>query len=248
LSLALLTVIMPVMVEEVTATPLHISPISGQTLVAINEEHEYQVMAVGGPGEGTGGNYSFTFDVVGSSTTDALVTPDSGSSTTGKFMTNLTASSFAETITLSVKVVSYNSTASSNDTQSIVIQVVRPIVISAKVVNQGNATLTGVPVTFYFDDAKLYNTTIDLTAKATKTVVFNWTSQSVSQGEHSVRVELDPNSQFVRFSSGGTIFSQTIWVGASDTSGNDAVLIGIFVLLLFVTYIIYKRPAKRRKK
>jgi hypothetical protein len=245
--LALLTVIMPVMVDAATATPLHAS-LSGQTLVAINEKHSYQVLAVGGPGEGTGGNYSFTFKVIGSASTDALVTPDSGTSRTGKFTTNVTASSFAETITLSVKVVSYNSTATSNVTESIAIQVVRPIVISAKVVNQGNATLTGVPVTFFFDDVKLYNTTINLSAKATKTVVYNWTSQSVGQGEHSVRVELDPNSQFVRFSSGGTIYSQTIWVGATDTSGNDTVLIGFFVLLLFVTYIIYKRPAKRRKK
>jgi len=235
------------MVEAATTTPMH-AGLTGQTLVAINEKHQYQVIAVGGPGEGAGGNYSFTFDVAGSSETDALVTPDSGTSTTGKFTTNVTASSFAEDLTLSVTVVSYNSTATSNITRSIVIQVVRPIVISANVVNQGNATLTGVPVTFFVDDVPLYNTTIDLNAKTTKTVVYNWTSQAVSDGEHSVRVELDPNSQFVRFSSGGTIFTQTIWVGASDTSGNDAVLIGLFVLLLFVTYLVYKRPAKRRKK
>ncbi len=125
---------------------------------------------------------------------------------------------------------------------------VKPIVITAKVVNQGNATLTAVPSTFFVDDVQLYNTTIDLSAKATKTVVYNWTSQSVSDGEHAVRVELDPNNQFVRFASGGTIFTQTIWVGPTDTSGSDAVLIGIFILLLLVTYLVYKRPAKRRKK
>ena len=235
------------MAEAATTAPMYAS-ISGPTLVAINEKHQYQVIAIGGPGEGTGGNFSFQFGVVGSSQTDALLTPDSGTSTTGKFTTNLTASTFVEDITLSVTVVSYNSTATSNVTKSIVIQVVKPIVISAKVVNQGNTTLTGVPVTFFVDDVQLYNTTIDLNSKATKTVVYNWTSQTVGDGEHSVRVVLDPNSQFVRFSSGGTIFTQTIWVGASDTSGNDAVLIGLFVLLLFVTYLVYKRPAKRRKK
>jgi len=235
------------MVEAATTTPLFAS-LTGSTQVAINEKHQYQVVAVGGPGEGTGGNYSFSFDVVGSSKTNALVTPDSGTSITGIFKTNVTASSFAEDLTLSVKVTSYNATAASNVTKSIVIKVVKPIVISANVVNQGNATLTGVPVTFFVDDVQLYNTTINLNSKATKTVVYNWTSQAISDGEHSVRVELDPNSQFVRFSSGGTIFTQTIWVGASDTSGNDAILIGLFVLLLFVTYLVYKRPAKRRKK
>jgi hypothetical protein len=247
LSLALLTVIVPVMVEGATTGPIYAS-LSGPTLIAINEKHQYQVIAVGGPGEGTGGNYSFKFELAGSPKTDALVTPDSGVSTTGRFTTNVSASSFAEDLTLSVSVVSYNSTATSNITKIVVIKVVKPIVISAKVVNQGNATLTGVPVTFFIDDVQLYNTTINLNAKTTKTVVYNWTSQTVSDGEHSVRVELDPNSQFVRFSSGGTIFTQTIWVGASDTSGNDAILIGLFILLLFVTYTIYKRPAKRRKK
>ena len=71
---------------------------------------------------------------------------------------------------------------------------------------------------------------------------------TVSDGEHTVRVELDPESQFVRFSSGGTIYTQTIWVGPNNSSNNDGILIGLFVLLLFVTYLVYKRPAKRRKK
>ena len=179
---------------------------------------------------------------------NALVTPDSGTSATGKFTTNLTASSFAEDVTLSVIVTSNNGTAQSNVTKNIAIMIVKPIVISAKVVNQGNVTLTGVPVVFLVDGVKLYNTTISLGSKATTTIVYNWTSQTVSNGEHMVRVELDPYNQFVRFSSGGTIFTQTIWVGPTDTSGSDAVLIGLFVLLIIVTYFVYKRPAKRRKK
>lgn len=243
----LLTVILPTAAQGATPAPLFAS-LTGQTLVAINEKHQYQVVAIGGPGEGVNGNYSFTFDIVGTTQTDALVTPDSGTSKTGRFTTNVSASSFADEYTLLVTVVSYNATATSNITKSIAIKAVRPIIISASVVNQGNATLTGVPVAFYVDDVQLYNTTISLNSKATKTVVYNWTSQTVSDGEHSVRVELDPNSKFVRFSSGGTIFAQTIWVGPNDTSSNDGILIGLFVMLLFVTYLVYKRPAKRRKK
>jgi hypothetical protein len=247
LSLLLFTVIAPAMAQGAGTTPLFAS-LSGKALVAVSETHPYQVVAIGGPGEGTGGNYSFQFDLVGSSKTDGKVLPDSGSSKTGRYTVNVTASSFAEDLTLKVKVNSYNATSSINVTKNLVIKVVKPIVITAKVVNQGNATLTGVPVTFYVDDVKLYNTTIALTSKTTKTVVYNWTSQTVSNGEHSVRVELDPNSQFVRFSSGGTIFTQTIWVGPSDYSSSDGVLIGLFVLLLLVTYMVYKRPTKRRKK
>jgi hypothetical protein len=246
LSLLLFTILAPATVQA-EASPLYAS-LSGQTLVATSEKHPYQIVAIGGPGEGTGGNYSFQFTLKGSSKTDGQVLPDSGTSKTGKFMVNVTASSFAEDLTLSVKVSSYTATSSTNITKSLVIKVVKPIMITAKVVNQGNSTLTGVPVTFYVDDVKLYNTTITLSSKTTKSVVYNWTSQTVSNGEHNVRVELDPNSQFVRFSSGGTIFTQTVWVGPSDYSSSDGVLIGLFVLLLLVTYLVYKRPAKRRKK
>jgi len=248
LALTLISVVAPaMMVQATTPAPLYAS-LSGPTLIATNEIHQYQVVAIGGPGESSG-NYSFQFTVIGNSlTSNALVTPDSGTSATGKFTTNLTASSSAEDITLSVKVTSNNATATSNITKSIVVKIVKPIVISAKVVNQGNATLTGVQVAFFVDDVQQYNTTITLSSKATQTVVYNWTSQTVSNGEHSVRVELDPNNQFVRFSSGGTIFTQTIWVGPTDNSGSDAVLIGLFVLLLIATYFVYKRPAKRRKK
>ncbi len=248
LALTLLSIVAPTIMVQATTPSDIFATLTGPKLIATNEKPQYQVVAIGGPGE-SNGNYSFSFTVVGSSSTsNALVTPDSGTSKTGEFTTNLTASSFAEDITLSVLVTSYNATATSNITKSLVIKIVKPIVISAKVVNQGNVTLTGIPVAFFVDDVKLYNTTISLSSKATETIVYNWTSQTVADGEHSVRVELDPNSQFVRFSAGGTIFTQTIWVGPTDSSGSDAVLIGLFVLLLIVTYFVYKRPAKRRKK
>jgi hypothetical protein len=247
LSLLLFTVVAPAMMVQAATTPVF-ATLSGPTLVATNEVHQYQIVAIGGPGEGTGGNYSFQLVLSGSSKTDGKVLPDTGGSRDGKFYVNVTASSFAEDLTLSVKVGSYNGTSSNNITKTMIIKVVKPIVITAKVVNQGNATLTGVPVAFYVDDVKLYNTTITLSSKTTKTLVYNWTSQTVRNGEHSVRVELDPNNQFVRFSSGGTIFAQNIWVGPNDSSGSDGVLIGLFVLVLLMTYFVYKRPAKRRKK
>ena len=149
------------MVQAATPAPMF-ATLSGPTLIATNEKPQYQVVAIGGPGE-SNGNYSFSFTVVGSSSaSNALVTPDSGTSKTGRFTTNLTASSFAEDITLSVLVTSYNASATSNITKSIVVKIVKPIVISAKVVNQGNVTLTGIPVAFFVDDVKLYNTTITL--------------------------------------------------------------------------------------
>ena len=58
LSLLLFTVVAPAMMVQAASTPVF-ATLSGPTLVAINEKHQYQVVAIGGPGEGTGGNYSF---------------------------------------------------------------------------------------------------------------------------------------------------------------------------------------------
>jgi hypothetical protein len=121
-----------------------------------------------------------------------------------------------------------------------------PIVISADVVNQGSVPLTNVPIVFYLDGSKIYNTTFDLEAGATMTVVFNMTS-SVSAGEHTVRVELDPSNQFARFSGGGTVFTTTVYVNPPDYGSTDGMLILLFVMLIIVTYLVYKRPKRRRR-
>ena len=51
------------MVQAATPAPLYAS-LSGPTLIATNEIHQYQVVAIGGSGESSG-NYSFQFTVVG---------------------------------------------------------------------------------------------------------------------------------------------------------------------------------------
>jgi subtilase family serine protease len=119
-------------------------------------------------------------------------------------------------------------------------------VLSAKVVNQGSVPLTKVPIVFYLDGSKVYNTSFDLSAGASKTIVFNMTD-SVSTGQHVVRIELDPANQFARFAGGGTVFTETVYVNPPDYGSTDGLLILLFVMLILVTYLVYKRP-KRRKR
>jgi hypothetical protein len=216
-------------------SPIFIN-VDGLTTVAVRETNTYSVFAVGGPAEAAGGNYSFSVKVQGSNVVDAVISPANGKSTTGRFTFNLTAPSAATQMTVVVDVTSESNTGSEmSATMNYYVDSVVPIVIWAKVVNQGSMALTGVPVYFYADGDLLEQEDISLAAGESKIVYYNWTA-SVGQGEHEIVVELDPDGQFVRFESGGTVYTQIIWVGLDNYGDTNAILID-------------KRPgAKRRRK
>jgi hypothetical protein len=228
-------------------TPIYIS-VHGKTTVAILEKNPYTVFAVGGPAEGVGGNYSFVVTVEGADVADAVISPSNGKSSTGEFKFNLTAPSASTQMTIVVKVTSESDTGSElTASLNYYINSVVPIVIAAKVVNEGSMALLNVPVYFYGDGRLLDQQNISLTAGASKIVYYNWT-ESVRQGQHEVQVVLDPNGEFVRFESGGTDYTQTIYVGMNNYDNTDAILIGGIVILLFIGYLVYKRPGQKRRK
>ena len=228
--------------------PIYIS-VDGKSTVATGETNPYEIMAIGGPAEGAGGNYTFSVTLEGKNIDDAWLYPSDGTSATGIFKFNLTAPTVTTEMTIIVDVTSSSSTGSKQTSSlNYYVDSVVPIVISAKVINQGSVALTNIPVYFYADGELLEETSVSLAAGASTFVYYNWT-ESVGQGQHEITVELDPNGQFVRFASGGTVYTQTIYVGMSDFGNTDAILIGGIVLLAFVAYIVYRRPmAKRRKK
>lgn len=229
------------------ASPFYVK-VEGRMLVPISETNQYVVSMAGGPAE-SGGNYSYTAQVSGElSSFDGKVVPSNAQGTTPIFALNVTAPSVAQEITLWINATSVKGTASATASTLIHITVVKPIVISANVVNQGNVTVTGVLVRFLADGAELHNTTITLASGTSQTVTYNWTAQGISNGEHLITVQLDPQAQFVRLSSGGTVFTQTIYVGDTGFGNMDMVMVILFILFLLLAYFIYKRPTKKRKK
>lgn len=245
ISLLALAVLPAASPAEALTLPLYAS-ISGPTQVAINEMHAYTIMVNGGHGGDPDGNYSYNAAVISPPTTDASVSPVNGVSASGVFLINVTMPSKAGDITLQVNVSGYSSLGTDLLTKLIIIHVVSPIVLSATVVNQGTVPLSNVPIAFYLDGTKVYNTTFGLAAGASLKIVFNMTDP-VSAGQHDVRVVLDPSNQFARFAGGGSVFTTTVYVNPPDYGSTDGMLILLFVLLIFVTYLIYKRP-KRRKR
>ncbi len=229
------------------ATPLYIN-IEGKSTVAVKEINPYVVTAIGGPGEATGGNFTFLVSLSGNNIADALVSPGNGRNAAGVFKFNLTAPSAATDITITVNVTSESSIG-----QKVVgikqyfVKSVHPITISVTLVNQGSMALEGVPVYFYADGEQLATKIVSLPVGGSKEVTYNWT-ESVSRGQHEIMVKLDPDQKFVRFESGGVVYTQTIWVGEGNYSNTNSIFIGGIILLMLLSYLVYKRPAKRRKK
>ena len=233
--------------EAAAPGPLHVT-IEGSAVVAVSEVHPYVITCVGGPGAELGGNYSYNANLVFSGT-GGVVTPASAVSASGVFIINVTAPHAPEDMLLLVNVSSYNSINGLEQVhKEFHIKVIAPLVFSAIVKNQGSTVLSSVPIAFYLDGVKVYNTTFALDAKATKTIRYNYTNANLAGGTHVVRLELDPNNQYVKFSSGGTVLEQTIYVGVSNYGNSDGLLILVFFMLVFVTYFIYKRPKRKRKK
>ncbi len=230
---------------EAVPLPLH-ETVEGPMLTAINEKHAYYVNVTGGHGADPDGNYSYAAEIISPSGTDATVSPINGVNRSGVFVFNVTMPSKAGQMTLRVNASGYSTLGTDLLSREVLIQVVTPIVMSAKVVNQGSVAVTNVPIVFYLDDAQVHSTTFDLAAGASTTVVFNLTS-SVSTGQHTVKIVLDPTNQFARFEGGGSVFTKTIVVNPPDYGSTDGLLIILFVMLMIITYLLYKRP-KRRKR
>ena len=226
-------------------SPLYVG-IDGPIVMGKGETRMYRVDAIGGP-SGELGNYTFTASILGTTAVDAHVLPTSGS-TTGTFYLNVTAHGEIPRIALWVNVTSIYGGEIANKQQTYAIEVVESIVITASVVNNGNISVNMVPLSIYADGRSIYNTTVSLDPREQETVRFNWTDPSISGGEHSIKVVLDPDQEFITFLGGGTVYTSTIWIGEEDWGSWNIIFIVLAAFIAFVAYSFYRRPSRRRKR
>lgn len=226
-------------------SPMYIS-IDGPIVMGKGETKMYRVDVAGGPSEGKG-NYTYTTSILGTTGGDAHVLPTEGTSN-GTFFLNVTAKGEMPRIVLWVNVTSYFGGEEERKVKEFAIEVIAPIVIAAKVVNNGNISVNGVPMTILADGKSIYSTSVSLDPGASTTIRYNWTDPSVSSGEHVVKLVLDPDQEFITFVGGGTVYTTTIWVGEEDWGLWNILFVVLAIFLAFMAYTFYRRPSRRRKK
>ncbi len=227
--------------------PVYVS-IEGKSVVATGEKWQYVVRAIGGPGSLEGGNFSCRAELVGPDISGSLVSPSSGVSASGVFFLNVTAPSAPQDVTLVVNVTSSTALSSDRAVKTYPIKVLAPVVIQVSVKNSGDFDVLGIPVAFAVDGREVHETTVDVSSLSSKTVTYNWTDPEMSQGEHVITVTLDPDSRFVEFETGGSVYTTTIYVGKPSYGMVDLLLAVLFIMSIVIILYVYSRPKRRRMR
>jgi hypothetical protein len=180
------------------------------------------------------------------SASTGTLTPITGSSSAENFTLAYTAASTTGDVTLTVTLSNANKTI--NSTARYTIHVVKPVTLKAEVKNNGNVSLTNVPVWFKVDSKVVNYTTFSIGANATKTLYYNWTSAALSQGTHTVEIDIDPNSTFVTFADGSRVFTSTFYVEQSPWGLVNILLTVSVVVLLLILVFTYMNKGKKKKR
>ena len=241
------TLVMPVQAQSDSTL---FASIDGPSLVSIGGVNQYTITVVGGPAESTNGTYSYKVTMSGYAATNATLIPGSGTSKTGVFHLNLTTPKVLGDLTISVNATSANpnGTASNSTIKTVSVKVVNPVVFTVNIKNTGNMTVTNIPVYFYVDDNQIHLANVTVTALTTKTVSYNWTTNSLASGSHVLRVQIDPNATFVLFDVGGTVQTTTFYYNQGGYGTINALLYVSLVVLAFAVFLVYRRKAPRKKK
>lgn len=224
---------------------------------AAAQENEYMISFSGPqylvPGEtgtltvnvqnGPEGNVSYNASVSG----NGKVTPQSGQTGTDSFTLQVTAPTVTGDFVVTVGVSSVGVQPQVNQTAKYTIKVIPPVIISAVVHNSANVTAQSVPVEFYGDGALLNSTTVSIPANGSKTVTYNWTAPNLAQGQHTVGIKLDPNSQYLHFGDGSREFTRSFYIGDSGWGLANVLLGVVFGLLLLVVFFSYMNRGKKKK-
>jgi hypothetical protein len=248
------TFVMPVQAQDDQTI---YAQIDGPFVVSVGGVTQYNVTIKGGPAEATNGTYTYRVLLTGYAAVNATLTPYTGTSKTGIFKFNLTTPKVVGDLSLTLFATSKSAdgtnTTYKNETKPFIVKVVNPIVFKVTIKNTGNMTVTKIPVYFWVDyvdntSKPIYVANVTINALSTKVVTYNWTTNSLGPGSHELKVQIDPNATFVLFDVGGTVQTTTFYFNQSGYGTTNAILWVALIVLVFAVFMVYRRPAPRRKK
>lgn len=204
----------------------------------------------GGPAYDIGGNYTYKAEVVADNETGASVSPATATNANGLFRFNVTLpGEGGQTATLKVNVTSkYNTKESTYKVKEYEIEVLKPIVISATVYNRGSVAANNVTARFFADGELLGSQLFSLAAGGSATLTYNWTSQAMSDGEHTITVTVDDTSGIAEFSDGNNVMTMTIYVGDEGNPVGAVLTIGVIIMSVLVVLTYLQKPSRRTGK
>ncbi|MDG6220457.1 MAG: CARDB domain-containing protein, partial [Candidatus Thermoplasmatota archaeon] len=181
LALLVATLAMPLLVmhnAEAQSYPNLSIEIGGPNNLAINATSRYSITMSGGPAQGVQDgwwSYEATLEM-SNQTGNPKVTPAARNGTTNVFIINVTAPAEEQVMLLRVTGTSNSLTENQSRETVYEIKIVRPLVLSTTVTNNGEVSVSNVPVVFYANGREVAKTTVSLSPGETKKVSVNWTT------------------------------------------------------------------------
>ncbi len=197
---------------------LHIF-IVGPEKVPIDSSAEYTISLMGGPGEEEGGRWSYTAELEFEASRAGAEIPsemESGSSQNNDFQISVNSSTIPQKMWLKVNGTSYlNESNVVWSERTMEIEVYDPVVvnISANVRNKGSIEMGSVNVSFYMDGDFIGIVNTSVAANSTKKVFMKWVAPFDSEGEHTVEVVINEDSELLELDSGDNTATKIIYIG-----------------------------------
>lgn len=128
------------------------------------------------------------------------------------------------------------------------IQVIDPIVVTADILNSGNATIRNATVQFFIDDLLLSTDTLrSLDVGASTTMSGEWVTDEIADGWHTTTVLVDVNNDGIIDPTVGDMeIDSKFYVEGSNLSATMYIFLGITALMAGM-YLINKQMKGKRK-
>lgn len=124
------------------------------------------------------------------------------------------------------------------------IDVVEPYVFTARLVNNGDIAVNGLPVKFILNgDRVIHQTTVDLAPGEEKTVEYRYI-ESLSSGRNTITVTLDSENELVTLSTGTTSMTTVFYIGQPDYSLSHWIMGLTLVIMTFGLIWVYRKPKR----
>ncbi len=124
--------------------------------------------------------------------------------------------------------------------------------VKVTVYNSGSVDAKGVKISLYIDDKYQSSQTVDVNAGKSSTVSLKWSPIQFSDGVHTMKVVIDPDSNLT-FAGGKTTLVEQIYIGQPkpDHTANWialGILVGAALVFYAYHYVRKKKRMPKRKK
>lgn len=195
---------------------------------------------------------------------DAYLLDPSGEKVTGKVSPSTGTFYYNETKRLTVTapdsagdytlVVEYNGTVTVegekvdvSGSNRALVKVMNPVVLKAEITNNGSVMLDSLTVEFVVDGQVIEGskkTVEDIKPGETKSVTFDWVTDSLSPGKHTFMAVSE--TELINVS--GLNSENVFYIGHNDYKTATIIMALLLVVLVFVLIYVYRKPVKNLGK